>query len=116
MRFLIQRAADVNARTKEGKTALMLAASEDEETSSGDPEGVEILLSAGAKPNIADRSGSTPLMSAARYGGSDIVRTLLEHGADASLANNKGQTALAIALASSHREVAEILRRAGARE
>jgi len=39
----------VNARTKEGKTALMLAATEDDEMTPGDPEGVEIMLSAGAR-------------------------------------------------------------------
>jgi ankyrin repeat protein len=116
MQLLIQHGANVDARTKDGKTALILAAGEDQEMSPGDLRAVEILLAAGAKPNIADKSGSTPLMISAQYGGPDIVRTLLEHGADPNLTNNMGRTALEIALESRHYAVADLLRMAGTRE
>ena len=38
--------------------------------------------------------GSTPLMMAAMYGRSDVLKVLIEEGADASLRNEKGLTAI----------------------
>jgi len=109
MRLLIERGASVNVRTNDGKTALMLAAEEDQSTAPGDRETVEILLNAGADPNVSDRSGWTALMYAAKCGGTDVARTLLKHGADLTARNDKQQTALVIALESSQPDVAEVL-------
>jgi ankyrin repeat protein len=46
---------------------------------------VSSLLHEGADPNIQDRMGFTPLISAAREGHIEVVRTLLENGADPNL-------------------------------
>jgi hypothetical protein len=64
-----------NARTAGGTSAIMLAAA--------DPEKVSILLDAGADANApATKTGCTPLMVAAAYGGTtDTVRKLIERGA-----------------------------------
>ena len=40
------------------------------------------LLRAGAKPNVANRAGMTPLAMAALYGSAPIVDRLLKAGAD----------------------------------
>lgn len=54
----------------------------------------DLLLRAGADPNIADNSGTTPLMFAALNGGIDIVRALIGKGADTHLKDTEGKTAL----------------------
>lgn len=53
IRFLVNRDAHVNARNRDGKTALHFAVDEENE------EGIEILIEAGAKTNIEDADGIT---------------------------------------------------------
>src|ERR1700733_1759841 len=115
MRFLIQNGADVDAKTKNGTTALILSAREDETDMTADLQAVEILLRSGANPNLADASGVTPLMIAARCEGSDLVRLLLQFGADPNVEDKSHRTALTNALQSSRRENADLLRAAGAK-
>ncbi|MEK6286545.1 MAG: ankyrin repeat domain-containing protein [Acidobacteriota bacterium] len=63
-----------DAKTAEGTTALMLAAS--------NLEKVKLLLDRGADVNARAATGLTPLMVAARYrGNSEVVRLLLKKGA-----------------------------------
>jgi ankyrin repeat protein len=61
------------------------------------PASVTALLNAGANPNNADPHGTTPLMLAAGYGYTDIVKILLAHKANPRLAANDGITALDLA-------------------
>jgi ankyrin repeat protein len=56
---LVKRRADVELPTTDGSTPLMLAAYDDQ------PEAIDALLQAGAKPNIVDGSGRTALHRAA---------------------------------------------------
>jgi ankyrin repeat protein len=48
---------------------------------------VEILLAAGADPNLADATGTTPLMKAKEYKEPKIIALLKRYGA--SRANNQ---------------------------
>jgi hypothetical protein len=57
------------------------------------------LLDAGADPNRADPRGLTPLMMAAGYGRTDMVKLLMARGADARTTDRDGETALDYALA-----------------
>src|SRR3989442_186900 len=57
--FLLDRGADVNARTKDGKTGLMIAANV------GKEDRVALLLSRGVNANARDVHGRTALMEAA---------------------------------------------------
>lgn len=62
--------------------------------------GLEILLKAGANPNLIDRNFpaiSTPLINAAFHQQVQAVKILLKNGADPSLTNNFGQTASRVA-------------------
>lgn len=87
--FLVDRGADVNAQNDEGIAPLHLA---------GWPEMVGLLVSYGAKINIRDKNGRTPLMiHASEPESHDVLEALLRHGADASLADKEGSTALDLA-------------------
>lgn len=52
------------------------------------------LLRAGADPNLANKSGVTPLMIAAREASTEVVQAILNGGGDPNLRNREGKTAL----------------------
>jgi len=75
MQLLIEKGADVNARSAGNATALMWAAT--------DLAKVRLLVEKGADVNATSELGHTPLMlSAMSDNSSAIVRLLLERGAD----------------------------------
>jgi ankyrin repeat protein len=121
IKLLIDRGANVNARTKEvhpgrrwlyslgdvswvdmtGQTPFLRAAL------SGDTVAMRLLLDHGADPNIATLGGTTPLMAAAGVNWTvaqtytvskeallDAVKICLEHGADVNATNSMGLTAI----------------------
>ncbi len=55
------------------------------------------LLKAGAKANITNNFGSSPLAEAVKLGDVELVRMLLDAHADANAANQDGETALMLA-------------------
>lgn len=74
---------------------------------------VRLLLGHGARVNVAQRGGWTPLHATAAHGPDEQVRLLLAHGADANATNDDGKTALDLAEAAGRVENAAILRAAG---
>ena len=62
----------------------------------------------------AAKRGWTPIMYAARYGHTEIVRMLLDKGADANL-SAESTTALALAQRYGHASTADLLKGRGAR-
>lgn len=66
--LLMARGADVNARSTNGSTVLMMAARE------GQEELAKILIAAGADPRPANERGETALTWAMRYGNLRIAR------------------------------------------
>ena len=89
--LLLDHGAPLEARDKDGWTALMWAAW------SGLPKSTACLLERGASPSPAGNQGNTALMLAAGRANAQIVRMLLEHGADKNTKNNNGLTALDLA-------------------
>lgn len=75
-RLLIAKGADIEARNRYGRTALILVGRE-----RGDVEMAKLLLDAGAGINAADRSGDTALDLAAWRGFDALVDLLLDRGA-----------------------------------
>ena len=71
---LLAKGADVNARSSEGKTALLLAAER------GRTETVSKLLQSGADVDAADASGQTAVERAAREGHREIVADAAPRG------------------------------------
>jgi len=79
-RLLLDRGANVNARNKEGRTALLTAIDK--------IDGVQLLFERGADVNLADSRGWTPLMQAVMSdtpNSARIVKLLLDKGADIDL-------------------------------
>lgn len=60
----------------------------------GIPIPPQALIEAGARVNVADSRGVTPLMAAAAKGDADLVRVLLQHGARLDLKDKKHRTAI----------------------
>lgn len=84
---LIRCGVSVNAKNNDGKTALMMAATQS-------PEVTAALLKAGAEVNAKDHFGETALMLAAHHGkGPEGIAALLKAGADIRVQNNFGQVA-----------------------
>lgn len=142
VRALIERRADVNARSADGSTALLWAAHWNDAATAemlirahadanlandfgmtalsractnGSAALVDLLLKAGAKPNTSIATGETPLMTCAGSGSVEAVRLLIARGADVNAKEpSQNQTALMWAAAERHADVVRLLVEAGA--
>lgn len=142
VRALVDRKADVNARSADGSTALLWAAHWNDVataeiliraradaniandfgmtalsracTNASAPI-VDLLLKAGANPNTSIATGETPLMTCAATGSVDAVRLLIARGANVNAKEpSQNQTALMWAAAERHADVVRLLVEAGA--
>ena len=94
---------DVNSADPDGSTALLWA------TYNIDHELVHALLKAGARANLTNHFGASPIGEAAKTGDAEITRALLDAGADPDSPNQDGQTALMLAASVGAPKVAELL-------
>jgi ankyrin repeat protein len=85
---MLDKGADVNAKSNTDLTVLMLAAGK------GHKDVVDFLLKKGADINATDNRGKTALMYAVIESNTAIVQTLLNHGADVNAKDSDGVTAL----------------------
>ncbi|MHC9540507.1 MAG: ankyrin repeat domain-containing protein [Vulcanimicrobiota bacterium] len=132
--FLISRGADVNAENKDGDTPLLVAAF----MIAAGPEAIvelnralvsqgadarpaetfdkiaAILLSNGARINIKNNSGFTPLHIVSASGKAELVQLLISGGADVNAENRDGFTALHGAAGKGYVDVAGLLISSGA--
>ncbi|XP_017285659.1 M-phase phosphoprotein 8 isoform X4 [Kryptolebias marmoratus] len=104
LRLLIKKGVRVNARQKNGTTALMHAAEKNFLTT------VAILLEAGSYVNAQTLGGETALMKACKRGNADIVRLLLEYGADCNILSKHKNTALYFANFSNNLMVCDLVK------
>jgi ankyrin repeat protein len=102
---LLDKKADVNTKTNNGTTPLMMAAMK------GHVAIVKLLIDNGAFVNAKNKFGVTALMYAALENRKDVVLALLDRGARVNLTTKKGKTALMFALKSKNRETAGILKK-----
>jgi hypothetical protein len=112
---LIERGANVDARAKDGRTALAWAVYEGR----GDVSRVvELLVEGGADLEARDRNGATPLMLAAYSGTRRAVEALLSAGADVTARDNGGGTVMDCVEGtwSENQEIKGLLREVGEEE
>ncbi|AKU98087.1 Ankyrin repeat protein [Labilithrix luteola] len=109
---LIDAGATVDLRAPDGMTALLAATAYAHTTR--DWSGIELLLSKGADPTLANSEGNDALMMAARHGLVEAVIALLKRGADPNRKNRYGTTSLMQAARGHLVETARVLLRAGA--
>ncbi|HPO15952.1 MAG TPA: ankyrin repeat domain-containing protein [Candidatus Hydrogenedentes bacterium] len=109
--FLIEKGANINARTAAGMTALHAAAS------AGSDKTFEILISKGADINAQSNSGMTPLHVASerewegfQAGKLAIIKMLLEKDANRDLKDKNGKTALDYAQESRNNDAMKLLK------
>jgi hypothetical protein len=79
IQMLIDRGADLEARTINGQTALHMAAEIEDDSST-----LRCLLQCGSDVAVVDQDSRTPLSYAMIYGNPTSVELLLEHGANIS--------------------------------
>ena len=95
---LLNAGIDVNAIYANGLTVLSWAAGHSDDVPTADGAAlVAQLLDRGAKPNLADDRGQTPLMIATAMDHADVVDILLAHGADRMVHDAQGKTAADLA-------------------
>jgi ankyrin repeat protein len=108
-RKVLDKGADVNAKSG-GMTAALILASQN-----GHEGVVELLLAKGADPNAKTKSGDTALILASQEGRYEVVKMLLAKGADANAKRtNDGTTALHQSSQKGHLEVVKALLDKGA--
>jgi len=86
---LVKNGADPNVKWGVNDWTVLMHAIHKEQ-----PQAVLALLNNGANANLAGGHGGTPLIMAAGYGHTDIVRILLDHGANAHATLPNGENAL----------------------
>ncbi len=98
LKKLIADGIDVNTKSSQGNTALIIAT--DNSNSTSNIKTVKFLLESGANVNIHNNNGSTALALATSHSNTtsnlETVRILLDSGADINFRSGKGNTALII--------------------
>jgi ankyrin repeat protein len=96
---------DPNGRDAQGRTPLLIAASQQ------NWKLARRLIDAGARVDLADENGFTPLMAAAVDGNLDMFHLLLAHSANlhAEARTNDGRDLLGMALDGDNPEIVEIV-------
>jgi ankyrin repeat protein len=118
---ILDKGADINARDRGGRTALMHAAHGYRPNirvpaSTDHPEVAEFLIKRGADANARTDTGFVALFWAARYGHDRTLKVLIDHGADVNAKDRDGVSALKWATVNEQAKVIELLKAAGARE
>ena len=97
------RSVEINKQTREGLTALHLAAS------NGNEEIIMFLLARGAIVHLADCTGRTALQNAAENGYLDAVKLLIQAGANKRLEADSLRLIIKSAHEKGHQDVAKLL-------
>ncbi|KAH6855717.1 HET and ankyrin domain protein [Chaetomium sp. MPI-CAGE-AT-0009] len=106
-RLLLQEGADREARDKKGRSAIALAAAND------DTKMAMFLLDQGVHLEAPDVDSRTCLAHAAMHGCCEVVRMVISRGADLEARDNDGLTPLALAASRGQTKAARILIEAG---
>jgi ankyrin repeat protein len=108
VKLLLEKGAELEAKTTYGQTPLSRAAG------NGHEAVVKLLLEKGAELETKDKNGWTPLSCAAKNGHEAVVKLLLEIGAELEAVDNDGQTPLSWAAKNGYEAVVKLLLEKGA--
>lgn len=86
-RWLLQEDANPNIADKNGVTPLLLA------SQMNFIEGVEVLVTGGARVDVTNSTGETPLIAAVHTGNIEMMKVLLRSGASPDRTDNTGRSA-----------------------
>jgi hypothetical protein len=108
VKYYLEKGANVNARTHEGRTALHIAAEK------GDIDLIELLLKYGANVHDKDTENNTALHLSVTFGFAEdkllyVVKTLLNNGVNVNDTDTRGKTALLIAAGKGYVTIVETL-------
>jgi ankyrin repeat protein len=107
VRFLLDHGAPINGRDDDGATYLQTAANRPQLQ-----DVAKLLIERGAKVNLADKGGATPLLRVESIG---VARLLIGKGANVNAADHEGLTPLHLAAFEASRiELAKLLVLSGA--
>lgn len=94
--IMIQRGADIHARTKHDRIRFKYVAAESTPLHTavihGRADVATLLLSEGASVNAKNANGETPLHIAAEKGWIPLIKILIDHGGDPHARNENGST------------------------
>lgn len=76
---------------------------------------VQLLLSYGAKPDVGDRYGNTPIHIAVERGNQEIVNLLINHKVELNCRDQMSRTPLHLAVSLHKPTILQSLLKAGAR-
>jgi hypothetical protein len=119
VRLFLELGMSPNAHAKGDMHPMLVAAQQCANDPDAKPrsEVLIALVSAGGDVKAKDENGSTPLLWAAQTGCSiEAVQALLKAGANPNAKAKGGATPLMLAEALNHPEIAELLRKAGAKK
>jgi ankyrin repeat protein len=112
VRLLLEKGARANDKSRQGQTALLIAAS-----TSGSLETVRLLVSKGADARVVGSGGRTGLILAAQANDLDMIRFFIEQGVNVNAVNSidlSGHTALMAAAAQNNIPAVRLLLEKGA--
>eukprot|EP00435_Cladocopium_sp_Y103_P028497 s2_g7.t1 len=108
LELLLLHKADVNAQSMDGLSPLIIVSAHDR------PHAAKQLLSAKAQVNMANAKGQTAMLMAANNDLPVVAKTLIMGNADVNQANTKGESPLSVSEQLGFKDVAELLKSAGA--
>ncbi|KAL7819654.1 Pfs, NACHT and ankyrin domain protein [Trichoderma gracile] len=108
VRQLLQMGAFIDARDRNGNTALLLSLFHGHEAIA------KLLIEAGANIHVRDSDGQTALLIAVRFDHEDLARILIEKGSDVNAKDYFGNTAWTMARRNVNLYILKLLIEAGA--
>ena len=105
IRLLLKKGADINARNKDGNTALLISSSKNHDLDFI----TEFLVKNGADINVKNSEGATALIIASEKGHLNAVKLFLVYDCDINAQDNDGNTALMKAQSKGHIEIMNLL-------